>query len=166
MTPQPADAPNPTSEALAALVGQAAASGGFAFGPVAAEARPPWVDELISQFNRATDRTLCPHLRAGDKAAFWLALAPDLLACPECSGELVARLEARLGHTLAEEPARCSVCDQFGPARGVSVASGRFLLRGLLCANCEEVDISSQSSEPAAPEPPPTARSLEALGLN
>ena len=154
---------SPRSEALAALLGHTAASGGVALGPMPAESRPRWADELIRQFNDATTTLMCPHLRDGDTAALWLALVPDLMACLDCTDELVARVEARLGHSLAEEPARCSICGEPGPARGVSLAAGRFLLRGLLCARCEADGPLPQT---AGHEAPATSASLERLGLD
>lgn len=132
---RPADS---AREAYAGLVFHAANSGGVALGPISAEERPPWAEELIRQFNEVENRTACPHLRQRDRAMLWLAIAPDLLACFDCRDALIARVEERLGHGLADEPSRCSVCRQVAPVRGVSLSWERYLLRGMLCSICED----------------------------
>lgn len=128
---------------MSALVRRAVANGGFAVGPIEAPDQPSWADELIAQFNGAGPKTRCPHLQS-DSAALWIALAPDLLACMDCEQALVEKIEARLGHSLAEEPSRCSFCSAQVPTRGISLAVGRFLLRGLLCEACETTGLRDE----------------------
>ncbi len=85
-------------------------------------------------------------------------MAPDLLACLNCRDELVKKMEARLGHTLADEPSKCSTCGKRAPTRGVSVATGQVLLRGAICAACEAGGDVEQ-------HPVDVPESLQKLGL-
>jgi hypothetical protein len=125
------------NEAIKALIDRAVRSGGFAVGPLAAEDQPSWATGLIEQFNEAGPKRCCPHLGSGDLVSLWIPLAPDLLACLDCEKELVKKIEDRLGHGLEDEPGKCSACGEVGLVRGVTVAVGRYLLRGLICATCE-----------------------------
>jgi len=105
----------------------------------------PWVDELIRQYNESPRvKTICPHLqKAPTQPSVWLPLIPDYLACsrPECGRVVVAELERRLGHTLAEEPSRCSICGRQVMTRGVSVGGGTTVISGLLCGECGADDL-------------------------
>lgn len=81
----------------------------------------------------------CPHLHEEPtQPSIWLAALPDLLACQgrECERKLIPTLEARLGHSLVDEPAHCSVCGRKGLAQGVSVGVGTTMIRALLCQEC------------------------------
>lgn len=117
-------------DAVLALIRHAVESGGFAVGPFPEQERPAWADELIRQFNEADEKRYCPHFGTGAGPGYWMPLAPELVACPQCVGGLVSSIESRLGHSLSEEPSRCTICDALGPVRGVSIAVDRFLLRG------------------------------------
>jgi hypothetical protein len=102
---------------------------------------PPWAEELIRQFTeaRATMR-VCPHLtEKPTQPSIWLAALPDVLACQgrECELRLVPTLEARLGRTLAEEPAHCSICGRKALVQGVSVGVGTTMIRAMVCENCK-----------------------------
>jgi hypothetical protein len=114
---------------------------------VAGSGEHPWADELIRQFNAAVPGLrACPHLqRIPQQPSMWMALAPDLLACrrPECSRQLVDAIEERLGHSLAEEPGRCSICGKPSVVKGVSIVSQATLLRALSCPRCLGDDILS-----------------------
>jgi hypothetical protein len=104
---------------------------------------PPWAEKLIRQFTeaRATMR-VCPHLaEEPTQPSIWLAALPDLLACQgrECELRLVPTLETRLGHTLAEEPAHCSVCGRQALVQGVSVGVGTTMIRGMVCEDCKAI---------------------------
>ena len=121
---------------------QAQASGGWTEDARAGEPdSPAWASELIRQYEEARpDVRGCPHLQAAPvQPALWVTQVPDLLSCVGrgCEQVLVSTLEERLGHTLEEEPGRCSVCGTVGPVRGVSVGVQDVLIRGLLCAACE-----------------------------
>jgi hypothetical protein len=137
-----ADAGN---QAMKALIDRAVRSGGFAIGPVDAQDQPSWATGLIEQFNEAGPKRCCPHLASGDLVSLWISLAPDLLACLDCEGELIKKIEGRLGHGLEDEPGRCSACGEVGLVRGATIAVGPYLLRGLICAACE-------STSPPRPE--------------
>jgi Family of unknown function (DUF5677) len=147
------------SPAMEALASQVAATGGFAVGPLEEEAQPGWVEDLIGRFNSSETSESCPHLRDEDEVAIWTTLAPDLLACRACVPEMERKIEARLGHTLAEEPSRCSVCSQEAQTRGVSLAAGRYLLRAFLCADCGADEFIKEDLSPLE------AEELGALGL-
>lgn len=102
---------------------------------------PPWAEVLIRQFTeaRATMR-VCPHLaEEPTQPSIWLANLTDLLACQgrECEQRLVPTLEIRLGHTLAEEPAHCSICGREALVQGVSVGVGITMIRGMVCEDCK-----------------------------
>jgi hypothetical protein len=74
---------------------------------------PAWAEELIRQFEEAKPTMrACPHLQEGPtQPSIWLAALPDLLTCQgrECERRLIPTLEARLGHSLGDEPGHCSV---------------------------------------------------------
>ncbi len=89
---------------------------------------------------------------------------PDLVACQQCVGQLVSSIESRLGHTLAEESSRCTICDAQGPVRGVSIAWGRFLLRGMVCAKCQAEGVPRDGSHPEEADVDVPA-SLTTLGI-
>lgn len=102
---------------------------------------PAWAEELIRQFEEARPTMrACPHLHdEPTQPAIWLTTLPDLLACQgrECERRLIPTLEARLGHSLAEEPGHCSVCGRQALVQGVSVGVGTTMIRALLCDECK-----------------------------
>jgi len=108
---------------------------------VAGSGDHPWADALIAQFDAAKEKRACEHLQQDpDQAAIWLAMAPELLSCtrPACQLLVTRVIEQRLGHALADEPGRCSVCGGGPPVRGASISSGSLLLRGMACDGCAE----------------------------
>jgi hypothetical protein len=124
------------------VAAQAEASAGWTSTARYGETAPRWADELIRQYNEAARDGIraCPHLQqAPAQASIWLALAPDLQACqrPACGQALVRELERRLGHSLKDEPSRCSVCGARTEVRGVSVGVEMVMLRGMICPSCE-----------------------------
>jgi hypothetical protein len=100
---------------------------------------PAWAGALIDQFTSA-DKKACPHLHeAPVQPAMWLAMLPDLICCQRegCEQAVARELERRLGHSLADEPGRCSACGTVGLVKGVSVGVRQTMLRGLICQRCE-----------------------------
>jgi hypothetical protein len=118
---------------------QAEQTGGAVQDGLPPEAAPAWSQELVRQYNESKKRA-CPHLHDDPtQPSIWLALLPDLLACQgrECEQRLVPTLEARLGHSLTEEPAKCSACGRLAPVQGVSVGVGNTMIRAMVCAECK-----------------------------
>jgi hypothetical protein len=134
------------NQAMKALIDRAVRSGGFAIGPVDAQDQPSWAAGLIEQFNDAGPKRCCPHLASGDLVSLWIPLAPDLLACLDCEGELIKKIEDRLGHGLKDEPGKCSACGEAGLVRGATIAVGSYLLRGLICAACESTSLPLETN--------------------
>lgn len=153
----------------AAVLEQTRASGGVATGPLHEGERPQWAAFLIRQFNEAEKRA-CPHLHGEEMPALWFAMLSDRLACFDCHDALVSELERRLGHPLKDEPSQCSACGQPGPVRGVSLAAGRVLLRGMICSECEGQGASDRvngnvEATSGDPEIPGALRSLGLPGI-
>jgi hypothetical protein len=105
---------------------------------------PPFAEELIRQFTEAQAfMRVCPHLAEEPaQPSIWLAALPDLLACQgrECELRLVPTLEARLGRSLADEPAHCSICGREALVQGVSVGVGTTMIRGMVCEDCKSAE--------------------------
>jgi hypothetical protein len=124
------------------VVRQAEASGGWKGKYGYKDGTHPWADELIRQFTEARPSVLaCPHLQAAPtQPSVWLPHVPDMLSCqrPECGQMVIATLEQRLGHSLADEPGHCSVCGKQALVRGVSVGVETTMIRALLCQACEQ----------------------------
>ena len=100
---------------------------------------PAWAEALVQQFVEAPVRA-CPHLHEDPtQPSIWLAALPDLLACQglECERRLIPTLEDRLGHSLKDEPAHCSVCGREALVQGVSVGVGSTMIRGMICEDCK-----------------------------
>jgi len=120
---------------------QARQTGGYGERVRHAVDAPPVAEELIRQFTEAqATMRVCPHLAEDStQPSIWLAPLPDLLACQgrDCERRLVPTLEARLGHTLAEEPAHCSICGREALVQGVSVGVGTTMIRGMVCEDCK-----------------------------
>ena len=93
----------------------------------------PVAHELIRRYNeRSRDLRACPHLHADpDQARFWVDAVPELVACLDCTAAL-AEEEAKRANTC------CVLCGAQVEVRSITVSAGGVVLRGGVCADCED----------------------------
>lgn len=93
----------------------------------------PAAHELIRRYNEhSSGLRACPHLHADpDQARFWVEAVPELVACVNCTPAL-AEEEQKRANTC------CVMCGAHAALRGVTVSVGGVVIRGGVCADCEE----------------------------
>jgi hypothetical protein len=98
-----------------------------------ADTEYPIAQELIRRFNKgAAGRLACPHLQENpSQPRFWAEAVPELLACLDCTATLADAEQKRANSC-------CVMCGRHEALRGVTVTAGGVVMRGGVCAECED----------------------------